>query len=193
VTGKLAAAVSYVLLLILAAVPLESLAFLLGGVALEEIVVSQLILLVTTLAYGAASIYFSSRVKTTLAATVLSYAFALLTTAGLPMLIVILSPILGFAGASIFNEEPHWLIIAAFIYGGGFLLAINPVITIILSELVLIEWQTLFFFKVSFPSNTSPMKDIWLISPWVVYVIFYTLIALLGYWLSVRRVRRLEQ
>jgi ABC-2 type transport system permease protein len=193
VTGKLIAALSYVVLLILAAVPLESLAFLLGGVAWEEIIVSQLILLVTALAVGAASTYFSSRMKSTLSATVVSYAFALLCTAGLPILLTMLAPILGFASTGLFMEEPHWSVIAALIYIGGFLLSTNPIATIILSEVVLIEEQTLFFFKMSLPVTNAPVTDIWLISPWVVYVLFYLLIALLAYWLSVRRVRRTEQ
>jgi len=194
VTGKLISALSYVVLLILVAVPLESMAFLLGGVGLEEVVISQLILLVTALALGAVSIYFSSRVKTTLSATVLSYAFAFLSTAGLPFLLAILSPILGLLGTVMLGtQEPHWLIIAALIYVGGFLLAINPLTTIIASELVLMEEQTVFFFKVSLPSVSAPVGDIWLVSPWLVYVLFYALVAVLAYELCVRRVRRVER
>lgn len=194
VTGKLISALTYVVLLMLAAVPLESLAFLLGGVAIEEIVLSQLILLVTTFALGSVSIYISSRMKTTLSATVVSYAFAFFTTGGVPMLFAILSPILGLFGTMFFGyEDPHWLLIAALIYIGGILLSINPLATIILSELVLIEEQTIWFFKVSFPMNQAPISNIWLVSPWLVYVVFYGLLGLLGYWLAVRRVQRTEK
>lgn len=193
VVGKLASALSYILLLILAAVPLESLAFLLGGVALEEIVVSQIILLVTALAYGAASTYFSSIMKSTLSATVVSYAFTLLSTAGLLILFSVLVPILSMFGTIFFADDPHWLLLLALIYVGGFLVAINPIATIILSEVVLIQEQTLYFFKISLPTSSGPVQDIWLISPWVVYVLFHLLIAGLGFWLSVRRVKRQER
>ncbi len=194
VTGKLVSALSYVVLLILAAVPLESMAFLLGGVAIEEVILSQLILLVTAVSLGAVSTYISSRVKTTLSATVLSYAFAFLTTGGLPLIISVLSPILGFAGATVFGtEEPHWLLITALIYVGGFLLAINPIATIIASELVLIQEQTIWFFDITYPGSPAPISTIWLVSPWLVYVLFYALVALMAYWLAVRRVRRVEQ
>ena len=193
VVGKLASALSYILLLILAAVPLESLAFLLGGVALEEIVVSQIILLVTVLAYGAASTYFSSIMKSTLSATVVSYAFTLLSTAGLLILFSVLVPILSMFGTIFFADDPHWLLLLALIYVGGFLVAINPIATIILSEVVLIQEQTLYFFKISLPTSSGPVQDIWLISPWVVYVLFHLLIAGLGFWLSVRRVKRQER
>ncbi len=194
VTGKLISALSYVVLLILAAVPLESLAFLLGGVALEEVIISQLILLVTALALGSASIYISSRMKSTLSATVVSYAFAFFLTAGLPMLLSILSPIIGLAGTFFVGaEEPHWLIVTVLIYVGGVLLAINPILTIILTEVVLISEQTVFFFKLSVPLTNAPFQDIWLVSPWLVYVLFYAALALVAYRLSVSRVRRREK
>lgn len=194
VTGKLISALAYVVLLILSAVPLESMAFLLGGVALEEIVISQILLLVTAVAYGAVGICISSRMKTALSATVLSYGFAILSTAGLPLLFVLLAPAMSFAGTALIGiQEPHWLIIAALVYLGGFLLAINPIATIVASEMVLMEEQAIFFFKVSFPSSSSPYSDIWLVSPWLVYVVFYSLVALFAYTLSVRWVRRVEQ
>lgn len=194
VAGKLIASLSYVILLIMAAIPLESLAFLLGGVTWEEVLISQLLLLVTALALGAASTYFSSRVKTTLPATVLSYGFAFLITAGLPIVLSIVSPILGVAGAALVDfQEPPWLIIVALVYIGGLIVSTNPLSAIILTELVLIEEQTIFFFKISIPSPTGSPSDIWLVSPWVVYVLFYGLVALLGYWLSVRRVRRTDR
>ena len=199
VSGKLISALAYVVLLILAAIPLESIAFLLGGVAVEEVILSQLILLATALALGAISVYLSTRARSTLVATVLSYGFAFLTTGGLPLVLLVLSPILGFAGTTIFGiEEPPWLLLTALIYVGGFLLAMNPIATIILSEIVLIEEQTIWFFKISLPISSSSsagpvMRDIWLVSPWVVYVLVYLLLAALAYGLAVRRVRRIER
>jgi hypothetical protein len=193
VTGKLISALAYVVLLILSAVPLESMAFLLGGVALEEIVISQIVLLVTAVAYGAVGICISSRMKTALSATVLSYGFAILSTAGLPLLFALLAPAMSFAGTTLIGiQEPHWLIIAALVYVGGFLLAINPIATIVASEIVLMGEQTIFFFKVSFPGSSAPFSEIWLVSPWLVYVIFYSLVALFAYSLSVRWVRRVD-
>jgi ABC-type transport system involved in multi-copper enzyme maturation permease subunit len=200
VSGKLISALAYVVLLIVAAIPLESIAFLLGGVAIEEVILSQLILLATALALGAVSVYISTRARSTLMATVLSYGFAFLTTGGLPLLFAILSPILGF-GSTLFIgvEEPSWALIVLLVYIGGFLLAINPIATIVASEIVLLEEQTIWFFKISVPSltgvgsHTLPIQNIWLVSPWVVYVLFYSLLAALAYWLAVRRVRRTER
>jgi ABC-2 type transport system permease protein len=196
VSGKLISALAYVVLLILAAIPLESIAFLLGGVAVEEVVLSQLILLVTALALGAVSVYLSARSRSTLVATVLSYGFAFLSTGGLPLIVLMLSPVLGYGG-NVFGDirEPPWQVIVALIYLGGFLLAINPIAAIVASEIVLIQEQTIWFFKISLPRTGSAGQpsDLWLISPWVVYVLFYLFLAGLATWLAVRRVSRAER
>ena len=49
VLGKLASALSYILLLLVAAFPLQSLAFLLGGVAPEEVLIASGLLVATAL------------------------------------------------------------------------------------------------------------------------------------------------
>ncbi len=52
VTGKLISALSYILLLILAAIPMESIAFFLGGVSFVELFVSQLLMIVSAITFG---------------------------------------------------------------------------------------------------------------------------------------------
>src|SRR5574337_1301831 len=60
VFGKLASALSYVLLLLLAALPLQSLAFLLGGVAPQDVLIASAVLIGTSFLFGAAGLFFSS-------------------------------------------------------------------------------------------------------------------------------------
>jgi len=69
VWGKLGAVFIFLLLLILASLPIQSLAFLFGGVALAEVVIAALGLLVTALAFGALGLYISSWVRTTMTVT----------------------------------------------------------------------------------------------------------------------------
>ena len=73
VFGKLGAALVYLLLLIFAALPIQSLAFLLGGVGLAELLISGLLLVVTALFFSALGLFFSSFLRRTLASTVTSY------------------------------------------------------------------------------------------------------------------------
>ena len=93
VLGKLASALSYVLLLLVAAFPLQSLAFLLGGVGPQEVVIATLLLVATAFLFGTSGIFFSSLMRRTLGSTVVTYAFALMATLGLPLILVAVIPL----------------------------------------------------------------------------------------------------
>jgi hypothetical protein len=171
-------------------------AFLLGGVTWEEIVVSQAVLLVTVFVLGAVSLYFSSRIQSTLLSTVLSSGFAFLITGGLPVLFMIVTPIFGMTGYGMFGgQDPHWLVEMALYYIGGLFASTNPIVTLILSEVILNEEQTIFHFSLPFSTSSvqGAPQNIPLISPWIVYVIFYVIIGWIAYRLCVRNVRRQER
>lgn len=73
IRGKLVAAVLFVLLLLTASLPLVSLSFLVGGVSPAEIFFSYLLVALSALLYGAVGIFWSAALKTTAAATVVTY------------------------------------------------------------------------------------------------------------------------
>jgi ABC-type transport system involved in multi-copper enzyme maturation permease subunit len=73
VRGKLTAAVSFVVLLLTASVPLVSLSFLVGGVSPAEIAFSYLLISLGAFVYGALGIFWSSALASTAAATVVTY------------------------------------------------------------------------------------------------------------------------
>ena len=87
VLGKLLSALLYVLLLLLAAIPLQSIAFFFGGVAETEVILSFVILTMTALLFSTIGIYFSVRSRRTLSASVLTYSVATFITFGLPILL----------------------------------------------------------------------------------------------------------
>jgi ABC-type transport system involved in multi-copper enzyme maturation permease subunit len=58
ITGKLESSLGYILLLLLAAIPLQSIAFLFGGVTELELVLAFVILIVTAVALGTIGMYF---------------------------------------------------------------------------------------------------------------------------------------
>lgn len=73
VRGKLTAAVAFVVLLLTASVPLVSISFLVGGVSPAEIFFSYLIVGCSAFVYGAIGIFWSATLRTTAAATVVTY------------------------------------------------------------------------------------------------------------------------
>src|SRR6478672_1241966 len=72
IIGKMGAALAWLLLLVLAVVPLASLSFILGGVAPEELILALVVLLAATYFYGAIGLFWSSVVRSTIVAVVLS-------------------------------------------------------------------------------------------------------------------------
>lgn len=82
VAGKLLAALAFLILMIVATVPLAFVAFLLGGVAPEDVLLSTALIAVTAIGFGALGLFASSIFRSTWPATVASYSAVLLLVAG---------------------------------------------------------------------------------------------------------------
>jgi len=189
VTGKLASALTYMFLLILAAVPLESLAFMLGGVIVEELALALIILLVTAFAFAAVGIFFSSLARTTLVSTVLTYATTLLVTIGIPVLLVIFASLLvdpiSYGHSS---STPSWILEAVLMYSGLLLASLSPISTAVLAEVILGEESAILYFWYDLDStHRIPIP-----STWIVYTVIYLALALVLLLVAVLRVRRQE-
>ena len=192
VAGKLVSALTYMFLLILAAVPLESLSFVLGGVVVEELALALVLLLVTAFAFAVVGMFFSSLVRTTLVATVLTYATALLSTIGIPVLFVILAPVLmepAITSLYGYGTSPRpWITEAILTYLFYFLASLSPVTTAIFTEIALEEESTVWFFWMDVGSgHRIPIP-----SAWIIYATVYLVLALVLLLVIVLRVRRQE-
>ena len=86
--GKLASALSWILLLLLASIPVTALVFTFGGVAPDDMVRGYLVLLVTAIFYGSLGLFVSALVKRTQAATVINLVAVIALTAGAGFLFV---------------------------------------------------------------------------------------------------------
>jgi ABC-2 type transport system permease protein len=88
VIGKLLAALAFVVLMIVAAVPITAIVLMYGGASVDDIVRQQLVLLATALALGAIGLFYSALLKRTQAATVLTYITVLAMVIGTTMLFI---------------------------------------------------------------------------------------------------------
>ena len=88
VVGKLAAALAFVVLMIVAAIPITAIVLMYGGASVDDIVRQQLVLLATALGLGAIGLFYSALLKRTQAATVLTYITVLGMTLGTTMLFI---------------------------------------------------------------------------------------------------------
>ena len=190
VLGKLTSAISFLLLLLVVGFPLQSLASLFGGVAIGEVLVAFLLLIVTAFTFSAIGLLISSLMRSTLASTVISYVAAIIVVFGEPTLIGIalsfMSMLTGLMYSSNFTAFQVQILETVLYSVGYVLVAINPLATIIASEVMLVEKQTLFY-------TTLPMTNggnFPIVAPWIAYVLFYGFFSLIFIWISIRLVRR---
>jgi hypothetical protein len=179
---------TYVFLLILAAVPMESLAFVLGGVVVEELALALIILLVTALAFAAVGLFFSSWLRTTLASTVLTYGTAVAAMVGLPALLVLSSALIGPWMYGSGSPPSSWVVQAVLNYGLYLGVGLSPVTAAVLTETTLQDQNTIWFFW----RDIDATHRILIPSAWIVYTVVYVALALVLLLLAVLRVRRQE-
>ena len=90
VLGKLLASLSYVLLLMVASLPLFSLVFLFGGVSPGQVALAFVISLVSALTLGAMGVFLSVLIRRGPTATVIAYAVTFMLLIGTPLLTIFL-------------------------------------------------------------------------------------------------------
>jgi ABC-type transport system involved in multi-copper enzyme maturation permease subunit len=188
VLGKLFSSLFYIVLLLFAALPLQSLAFLLGGVAIEEVLIGNLLLVITATAFSAIGLFFSSITRRTLVSTVLSYALAIIIVFGLPVFLL--------TGIALFDRmlfgsglPANVIAESILVVSGWVIVSLNPLATAVVTQIILIEEQSAFYF--AFPlgnGNTVPV-----LSPWISYAVIYLFLSSIMVWLSVRFVKRVDR
>ena len=187
VTGKLISALSYVFLLLIASIPIQSVAFLLGGISGLELILSQVIVFVAAITFALWGLYCSSIMRSTQAASVMTFAGSLFLIVGVPVMVLMASMI---AGPVLAGMSFSWIGEVILMYGGMLLAATNLIATLIVGDIILVEEDALFFFDQSFGAGSGG-GTFWFPSPWWIFIILYILLALLLYWLSVRKVRQI--
>jgi ABC-type transport system involved in multi-copper enzyme maturation permease subunit len=200
VNGKLTSALTYVGLLILAAVPLESLALMLGGVVLEELILALVILATTAFAFAVIGLFFSTVLRTTLAATVLSYGTALIATIGLPLILLFAFALLVEPVIFGYSSTPTSLLLrTTLFYVVYFLANLSPIVSAVLTKLILLEESTAWLFWMDMSSGyayttLTPVSThtIPIPSGWIIYTLVYLSLSLILLIVTKRIVRRQE-
>jgi ABC-2 type transport system permease protein len=177
--GKLASALAFALLLIMAALPLAGLAFLFGGVSGAELLIGIVGLVVTAICYATVGLFWSSVMRTTLAATVMAQGTVILVLLIIPFLFVVLSLL-----TSAFNGLPDIF----YVYGMGLLLCAHPFIALGLTASSLAEGEGAFIIEVSSSAGQLPAP-----SPWIVYVLISALLTLIFLALAIRMIRPAQE
>lgn len=169
--GKMVAALGYMALLVLAAIPLQAISFLFGGISQTEVILAVVGLLATALLLGALGLFFSTTTERTLVATIRVYLFTLTLVIGLPILSnVLLGGAYGSAvnGVGVVTADAGREVGA--IYADMLLTSLNPVTTALATQSILVNQQALLTFNVRL-ATTGELLPV--IAPWALLVTFY--------------------
>jgi ABC-type transport system involved in multi-copper enzyme maturation permease subunit len=98
ILGKLLSALSWILLLLLASIPVVALVFTFGGVGPEDVIKAYVVLLGTAFAYGTIGLFVSALVRRTQAATIINLVTVIFLTAGTAFLFLFWTVMTGNSG-----------------------------------------------------------------------------------------------
>lgn len=190
VEGKLVSALLFLFMLLLAGLPVQSMAFLFGGISIEEILVGFLIVVVTAVLFSAIGLFVSSFTKTTLISTVVSYILAILFLSGTVVLLAIAATLVGVIESSTTLTAVQENTLLTIMFTIGYILVIlNPMSAAVASEIMLISEQELFFMNL--PIGNGIQYPI--VSPWIPYTVIALVLGILLVRLTVIFVRRVER
>jgi ABC-type transport system involved in multi-copper enzyme maturation permease subunit len=177
--GKLTSALAFAMLLILAALPLAGLAFLFGGVSGTELLIGVVGLVVTAICYASVGLFWSTVMRSTLAATVMAQGSVIMVLLVIPFFFMIFSVL-----SSSFNGQPS----VPQAYLMGLMLSAHPFIALGLTAASLANGDSPFFLEISTEAGLIPVP-----SSWIVYVALSTLLTTLLLLFSVRMIKPIQE
>jgi hypothetical protein len=192
VRGKLLAGVMFMLILLLSSLPLQSSAYLLGGLTASEFIVSTVLLIASTVFLCSLSIWASTRSMRTSSAMGLAYTIASIVLLGFPILAYVIIKL-----APLPNDQDFFLLLASIsknldpalqtilIVVVWFLISSNPISAAIVSyNLFLGEGMRIFYdlpaFKIPYP----------FLAPWITFVLLFLVVSWLFYRSSIKRIKQ---
>src|SRR5262245_27623437 len=184
--GKLAAALSFALLLIISIVPMMSLAFLFGGVSLTEVLIALIGLVTTAMFYATIGLFWSTVLRTTLGANSMSVGTIIMMLLGIPFLALIFSLIFGR------DLSPEWLNSIIFKVIAGVFLYSHPFIALQVTEAQIEGGESAFYSRISIGTDLASRGQLLVPSPWIIYLLLALLFSFMLLLISVRMLRPLQ-
>ncbi len=183
VWGKLIPALGYILLLVLATLPLFSLAFLLGGIEPAQFAAALCVILASAALFTTLGLFVSSRASSTLSATVITYSVVVGIVIGLSALAILVFPALAGLGTRAGASGGAPVLTAVFVA----LISLSPVGALVTSEANFVNTGNLLTLTIG-PFPASPAAIV-LPAPFLILTACYLAASGALLWLAARAVR----
>ncbi|WJH37589.1 ABC transporter permease [Paenibacillus sp. CC-CFT747] len=172
IVSKLVSSLSFMLLVIVATMPVYSIVFLFGGISPSQLIKVFLFYLFIMFVLGAFGIMFSTLFKKTVISIIVTYGFTLFIFAGTGMLYLFFMEVMQRAYRGTTPPSYSWV---------GYILGFNPAAAL----LSLFEpGISRSVFRVTGSNNAQPPVELW-----EVCVPVYAVLAVAAVWISIRYIR----
>jgi ABC-2 type transport system permease protein len=175
ILSKLVSSLSFMLLVIIATLPVYSIVFLFGGISPKQLLLVFLFYIFSMFVLGAFGVLFSTIFKRTMISVVVTYGFTLFVFGGTGLLFIFLQGVIRQYNQGMNPGSYSWI---------GYVLGLNPVASLLSIFEPSINRQ-------AFGSNMGP-NGIVNSSPielWQEFVLVYTVLAVAALLLSIRYIR----
>jgi hypothetical protein len=151
-------------------------------VAPEELFVALVMLVASALVCGTIGLFFSACIRSTIGAAALSYGAMLLPVVALP---IVFGIVLSFFGALVSSTSSQNVLWAYYVF--GFIYSLNPFIAGGLTEVIIANNKSLFFFTWTVPGAGG--GTLYAVGPWLIYTAMALLTSVVLFVLSLRFAR----
>ena len=192
VRGKLLAGIMFTLLLLLVSLPLQSSAYLLGGITALEFSLTLLLLVTTTIFLCSVSIWASTRSRRTSSVMGLAYTITSAILLGFPMLAYVIIKLAPFPSDQAFFDAIHstsknlapipQIILIVVVW---LLISTNPISTAIVSYNLFLDEGVRVLYNLDAYQIHVPI-----LAPWITFIFIYLLTSWLFYRSSVRQIKQ---
>jgi ABC-2 type transport system permease protein len=192
VFSKLISAFGFTVVLVFATLPMLSLALLLGGIELTQILSALLVIVLSALLFASLGIWVSSRVRTTASATVITYVITLGIVIGAAILTLVVLPSINnalYSASAIVKTNPILATIIQLLL--VLLMSTSPISALVASEMNLAETGQILSMSINpLPGTTTPVI---LPAPFLMLAVLYLIVSIALVISTVKQINQMDR
>lgn len=185
VWSKWLSTVAYVSLFMLVALPLLTIAYLLGGIEIAQVAIGLWIAWLGAICFVALALLISTTARSSVSANILSYGVVLSMLIGLPLFTLVITAISSSA-------TPGSALERVIAYGSYLLICLSPLGAYAATEIHFANTSQLMQFSITLTSAGATPTVISVLPPVVIFTVAYAILTIVCLIAAMRRLARME-